>query len=86
MTEISLSGGVRITSEAFDNIHRITVEFRRALRECSIELAKQNSDSSPLITTDIVHEALELAFRQTSDALKNEADGTPEQDDRSRAA
>jgi hypothetical protein len=86
MTEISLSGGVRITAEAFDTVHRVTVEFRRALRECSIELAKQDTDSSPLITTDVVHEALEQAFRQTSNSLNNEKGGTPEEDGRSRAA
>lgn len=86
MTDIKLAGGIHMTPEAFDAFHRVSVEFRRALRESSIELAKQGSHSSPLINTDVVHEAIELAFRRTADSTKYLKGVEHKLDDESRVA
>ena len=86
MAQLTLTGKVGISSEAFDAIQRVTVEFRRALRECSIELAKRKATSNPVITTEIVSEAVEEAFRRTVDSMKHLKSDSRNQDDRSQAA
>jgi len=86
MTDIKLSGGVHITQDAFDALHRLSVEFRRVLRECSIELARKEADSFPLITTELVHSAVESACRNTMAATQQATDGDQDQGDRKKVA